>query len=1608
MFNPRALGSSTSGRARPRLVLGLLLVAAFLALSAGAVVSLALGSAWSAPVDLSSAMSRWPQVGVDGAGNTVAVWEHITPLITPYSGDERTVQAAIRPAGSAAFGAPVDLAAPVPNGSELVPALAVNGEGDAIVVWVSGGSVYAASKPAGAPEFGAAVAVGSGAAASALNFAEPAVALDAHGGAVVVWYHASGTRYQFEASIRRAGGSFGSPAALDAPGPGVGVPDRPRVAMDSPGDAVVLFVGESGTHTVVRAARRPAGGAFGAPVDLSDPAQYANTPALAMNGSGDAVAVWKQDGGSGTSGVIEAASARAGGAFASPVAVSPPGGDEHPFPSVAVNSQGAALVAWDEKGLLGDPVQVARRADAGAPFGEVSTLTPVLSSGQAPAVALDDYGDAIVAWETKTSYGISLCCEFTAEEVDGAASVQGGPFGAPIQISKSGEDSESPQVSFGPSDTAVAAFHDVTTDVTQVADYRGPPPPPPVVATAQILGPSSAAPSTPVMFRAVLSKGSGAHYYWDFDGSGRFATDGGTSPVIAHGFTQPGAVTIGLKVVDAQGQSAYATLAFRVDAMPHAELFFAPGHPRVGQRIHFFVRPRPGGNRHVLLYLWQFGDRRRVPHTLTLPCVSSACHPRSSAANGLRHLRLPSQRLILSRPEAALSGLDGLTPRFTAATGLSFGRFLEPSTGAALTHVYDRAGSYRFLLNMIFSDGARETMPVAVDVCPDAGSCASAPSSSSLSVCAVRRGKNGSCPLGKSYQYKPTVGVSGDPVEGNPVHFSVYAQLQQPKNPQYHPKRNCGDVSLPDCTDTTDLAPQTPPNQHWDFGDGTTADTTSGVVDHAFPATGGPATYTVTVTTTEADGTSGPTAQTTETIYPPPAPECGTFDLGGFSASLDDGSCLTPASFSQRLYSIPEGHTLTVNGVTFDGGQVDFDQPAVFGKDETYYVGQTPKVGAAAVTASFGSLKIGVNDRWDLSSGTVDLPVANSEQQIGGLRLLGGDVILRQGGDTTLENAQLALPHALAPPNGPAPSMPLPAMSADQVTNADTSTFTAPPFTVSLPGLDLGNISFTHQDDGTWTGSLDLNLLGSGYNIHADPPEPNGIGLNSDGSFAFAGATTDLPPGAVPVPPFFYLSSVGLNVRTHPTAVGGSGTLQSDVPGVIEIDGCLKVLIATSDDVGKSVPLCDTTYTVNNSGTVVRLWGGLKLLGFDLLNAFVQYDSSAGWVTFGASADYKLLDDAFEIKASVDGGIKDIHNWFGELRGPSICAWWLHLPCLNTVDAYISSRGIAGCIYHAILWADVGGWYRWGEGFSVLDNLTTSCDFQTVKQEVSVADARPVRAVTARLGGGRQSVIAVTGRGSAPRVVVTGPDGRRVVDDGRPQQHYGNAIILHNDTIGITYIFLRNTSASAWKVTAQAGSTPITGMRAADAVPPPTVTGRVTGVGRHRVLHYRVAHPGTSQVQFAEQGPGAGGMIGRAKGISGAIAFTTADGPAGTRAIVAEITNRGIPGKRLTIAHFRAPAPFVPPAPRKVLLARHGRALTVRWTRVRGAAKYLVTIALTNGHRRTRTVSGRIRSVRFGPLARTTGAIAVVISVAADTRYGPPRAAALAGHPSAPRKPLSL
>jgi PKD repeat protein len=243
--------------------------------------------------------------------------------------------------------------------------------------------------------------------------------------------------------------AFGLPAAASAAGVwstestlgGGGATD---VAMGARGDVALAWVGSLSGKLSAQIATRPPSGSFSTPHLLSPAGGEARAPLVAEDAVGEAVAVWPAS--VGGSNLILEASTVVDGVPSTPVKLSAPG--QNAFePAVAVDERGDAIVAWARNNGTNDIVQASFRP-AGGSFGAPVSLSAEGSNAMSPKVAIDAAGDATVVWER---YGTETVVE------EAARPAATGVFSKPAALASSTGNPIEPAVAMDAAgDTTVA------------------------------------------------------------------------------------------------------------------------------------------------------------------------------------------------------------------------------------------------------------------------------------------------------------------------------------------------------------------------------------------------------------------------------------------------------------------------------------------------------------------------------------------------------------------------------------------------------------------------------------------------------------------------------------------------------------------------------------------------------------------------------------------------------------------------------------------------------------------------------------------------------------------------------------------------------------------------------------------------------------------------------------------------------------------------------------------------------------------------------------------------------------------------------------------------
>jgi len=246
----------------------------------------------------------------------------------------------------------------------------------------------------------------------------PELAISTAGDAAVVWDQEVGSdcasspaslqcAHIVELTTRQRGtSSWRAPIELGRPGIG----DRPHVAINDAGDGLVAWVHDIGRDRVLQATfRSRSATSWPEPNDISEPSLGVQDFQIALDGRGNAIALWAERTETGVALRIATRSAAAGG-WGAARTISRPGGNVTGGPSVAVTPAGAIAVAWIEDGAVQERESVIGIGSSSGDWVYPRQLSSP-ERGDAfgtPDIAFDHTrGDVAVVWAFRTGSG---CC----------------------------------------------------------------------------------------------------------------------------------------------------------------------------------------------------------------------------------------------------------------------------------------------------------------------------------------------------------------------------------------------------------------------------------------------------------------------------------------------------------------------------------------------------------------------------------------------------------------------------------------------------------------------------------------------------------------------------------------------------------------------------------------------------------------------------------------------------------------------------------------------------------------------------------------------------------------------------------------------------------------------------------------------------------------------------------------------------------------------------------------------------------------------------------------------------------------------------------------------
>ncbi len=284
----------------------------------------------------------YAQIAVDSVGNALLVWNR-------YSGAIGSVWAKRYTAGTGwSTAARIETGA---TNSAGRPQIAIDANGNALAVWnrFDGGSrnnIWANRYTAATNAWGTAVLIETGNAGTAEN---PTIAVDANGNGVALWNYFDGARYDVMAANYVAATGTWGPAAISLTASAGSAGDM-RVAFDASGNAIAVWdqAKANGIGSDIWANRYTPGAGWGtaALIETND-AGSAGFARIAVDGSGNALVVWRHEEGF-TRADIWANRYTAGVGWGTAALIETDNAGSALRPQIAVDGSGNAIAVWDQ------------------------------------------------------------------------------------------------------------------------------------------------------------------------------------------------------------------------------------------------------------------------------------------------------------------------------------------------------------------------------------------------------------------------------------------------------------------------------------------------------------------------------------------------------------------------------------------------------------------------------------------------------------------------------------------------------------------------------------------------------------------------------------------------------------------------------------------------------------------------------------------------------------------------------------------------------------------------------------------------------------------------------------------------------------------------------------------------------------------------------------------------------------------------------------------------------------------------------------------------------------------------------------------------------------
>lgn len=333
-------------------------------------------------IESSSAKAYYPQIAINANGDAMVVWYQ--------RGSNREIWANRYTASTDSWDTAERIDADTADAKDQQ--VAIDTSGNALAVWEQGDDIWANRYTASTQSWGTAERIETGAESAE----RPQIAVDGSGNALAVWEQRESSKYIFASRYTISNGSWNSPQRIDTVTQNS---SAPQIAFGASGNALAVWQKTSGFRQDIKANRYIAEtNSWSGATLVSDGTESTISPQIAIDGSGNAMAVWAQSVG-GQRDVWANHYTDSTDNWGTSKRIDTDDVSSAKSPQIGVDASGNALAVWQQGDSTLDNIWGSRYTASIAEWGTAELIQANdASHAERPEIAIDASGNALAVW----------------------------------------------------------------------------------------------------------------------------------------------------------------------------------------------------------------------------------------------------------------------------------------------------------------------------------------------------------------------------------------------------------------------------------------------------------------------------------------------------------------------------------------------------------------------------------------------------------------------------------------------------------------------------------------------------------------------------------------------------------------------------------------------------------------------------------------------------------------------------------------------------------------------------------------------------------------------------------------------------------------------------------------------------------------------------------------------------------------------------------------------------------------------------------------------------------------------------------------------------------